>query len=529
MRIKSIELKNFKRFTDLRIDHIPETAKLVLLIGSNGSGKSSVFDAFELVNSNSMSNVKYDYYRKDDDHNITVNIESNTSTYYTDENNSKRTLTQRAFYGRTSFRQTPKLERTQLGSISNKDYESDQDRPRFYIDRDIRFENDIEKISEQIVREVFIDKSTSAEIKNTFIHPINKALQNIFDSENNRLQLIEIIPPLDGNISQINFSKGKSVIHYNYLSAGEKEIVNVLFNLLARKDKFTDTVYFLDEIDLHLNTTIQYNLLKEITENWIPENCQLWTASHSLGFIDFAKQNEEAVIIDFDDLNFDIPQVLSPQPKENLELYEIAVPKNILFNILSGKRLIVCENQNDEYYNLLGLENTIFVGVKDARETFLHVKKDSRYHSLRDRDFLSDTEIIKIQEKYPNHHILKYYDFENYIYHPDNLEELNLKGFDKEVYINEILSQKREKMHYILATLVSSRQTYEEFKTNDKLRDEEVNGIVDDFKSNDFERFYKFFDMKKQFDKSKFAALLPSKEKLVQTSWFKAQIESCLS
>lgn len=148
---------------------------------------------------------------------------------------------------------------------------------------------------------------------------------------------------------------------------------------------------------------------------------------------------------------------------------------------------------------------------------------------MRDRDFLSDTEIIKIQEKYPNHHILKYYDFENYIYHPDNLEELNLKGFDKEVYINEILSQKREKMHYILATLVSSRQTYEEFKTNDKLRDEEVNGIVDDFKSNDFERFYKFFDMKKQFDKSKFAALLPSKEKLVQTSWFKAQIESCLS
>ncbi|HEY8938080.1 MAG TPA: AAA family ATPase, partial [Cyclobacteriaceae bacterium] len=51
MKIKKIELKNFKRFNDLTIDNIPESTKLVLLIGSNGSGKSSVFDAFELFNS----------------------------------------------------------------------------------------------------------------------------------------------------------------------------------------------------------------------------------------------------------------------------------------------------------------------------------------------------------------------------------------------------------------------------------------------------------------------------------------------
>ena len=49
MRIKKIELKNFKRFTDLTISEIPESAKLVLLIGSNGSGKSCLFDAFDLL------------------------------------------------------------------------------------------------------------------------------------------------------------------------------------------------------------------------------------------------------------------------------------------------------------------------------------------------------------------------------------------------------------------------------------------------------------------------------------------------
>ncbi len=45
MKIKSIKLKDFKRFTDLTIKEIPETAKLVVMIGPNGCGKSSVFDA----------------------------------------------------------------------------------------------------------------------------------------------------------------------------------------------------------------------------------------------------------------------------------------------------------------------------------------------------------------------------------------------------------------------------------------------------------------------------------------------------
>ncbi len=45
MKIKSIKLKNFKRFTDLLIKDIPETARVVVVVGSNGSGKSSLFDA----------------------------------------------------------------------------------------------------------------------------------------------------------------------------------------------------------------------------------------------------------------------------------------------------------------------------------------------------------------------------------------------------------------------------------------------------------------------------------------------------
>ena len=45
MRIKSVTIKDFKRFTDLTVQGIPETARLIMLAGPNGSGKSSFFDA----------------------------------------------------------------------------------------------------------------------------------------------------------------------------------------------------------------------------------------------------------------------------------------------------------------------------------------------------------------------------------------------------------------------------------------------------------------------------------------------------
>jgi len=48
MHIRSVHIRTCKTFSDLIIQDLPATARLVVMIGPNGCGKSSVFDAFRI-------------------------------------------------------------------------------------------------------------------------------------------------------------------------------------------------------------------------------------------------------------------------------------------------------------------------------------------------------------------------------------------------------------------------------------------------------------------------------------------------
>ena len=68
MKIQQIHVTNLKRFTDLTIQNIPETTKLVVLVGPNGCGKTSLFEAFNHWSRfNSFGNIgEKSYYNKED-------------------------------------------------------------------------------------------------------------------------------------------------------------------------------------------------------------------------------------------------------------------------------------------------------------------------------------------------------------------------------------------------------------------------------------------------------------------------------
>jgi hypothetical protein len=547
MKITKLELKNFKRFDDLTIDltALAEPAKLVLLIGTNGSGKSSVFDAFEVMNKiarNIPFNRSDFYYRKKKAYDFEIDL---TGDFMDQSGKPSRhlssahqnTFIKSPFYGRTSFRQTPKLTRTASG-LFFVDFELGSDRPTTLIEHDNRFENDIEKISSSILTDLF-EKNSTQQIMESYINPINRALANIFGAEDGlSISLMSIKPPLDGKIAEIIFGKGNSDIPYDFLSSGEKEIFNILLDLLVRKEYFQDSVYFLDEIDLHLNTLLQKNLLKEITENWIPDNCQLWTAGHSLGFIEYANETANAAIIDFDNLNFDVPQVITPSQKNNFDIFEIAVSREFLANVFEDKRIIFSENTDTALYNNLKLKGTVFFNGQNKADVFYKAKNNPGYCGLIDRDYLTEEERTGILNDYKSLYILEYYSIENYLFHPDNLQEfykLEGKDFDKERYLSAIRTESRAVKVKLLMKVEKARESYPFYRENENdlklkaMRSGDNNEVFEQmFDDDDFEIFYKILPAKAYGTKIKERQNL-NPVSLAQTEWFKSKIEVVLT
>ncbi len=538
MRIKRIELKNFKRFSDLTISQIPQNAKLVLLIGSNGSGKSSLFDAFnwlriERCRKTTLGGTYYKKNKNEPRAKIELHdgaIIKKEGDYLFKNDNSRGAIAANNFFGRSSIRIVPEI--TEIGSSSK--INGGYDGPLSYIHHDTRFINDvtayIEKIIQELTEPVFRGESADAlQIFQKYIKPLNDSLLKIFgEDKKTTIQIAEYYGAKQNEPAKLIFKKGDSKINYDLLSHGEKQIVILLINFIVRQDYYKNSIIFIDEMDCHLNTAIQYRLLEEIVSRWIPDDSQLWTASHSLGFIDYAKDSQNSSIIDFGLLNFDFAQELKPLNKERSDIYEVALPKATIIKILKGHKLVIAENSDSKYFNIsLGEEGFLFLPANNNREVFLTTKSDKSYFGLRDRDYLRGDEIEQIQKHIPNLKILKFSTFENYIYHPQNLEEIGLVDFSKEDYLAELIRQKNEKLLEIVGEIAISRQSYIEFKDCIKNYGN-IDLISQKLQSDELEDFYQFFNMKKHFNKTYLQKFNLKTENLVQTEWFKAQIKNIL-
>ena len=535
MFITKIDLTNFKRFNNLTIDlsNLKLPPKLVLLVGSNGSGKSSIFDAFEYASAMSKDHarIETEYHAKNSnlDSNVHIWLSDNSEYHRIGNSQLKKPSDKNIFYGRSSLRQVSRL--TRAAPPQGFDPDADTDRPRFFIDRDDRFENDVPVLMQWLVRDIFrgARSDTAEALRLRYTDQLNQALLRIFgDDPATSLNLVELVPPLDGKTIDIRFKKGISEILYNLLSSGEKEVINVLLNLLVRRENFSDSVYFIDELDLHLNTALQFDLLQEIVDHWIPDSCQLWTASHSLGFIQYANQAPNAVIIDFDQLDFDQPMTLLPEQKSSLDIIEIAVPRTMLASLFRNRTPTYCENTNVAIYNLLGDDNRVFLPAKDKNDVYYSAKNNPQLQALMDRDYITDEEINHLGLKIPNLKILKLYSIENYLYHPDNIQEL-APIFDKAAWINHLQVCKTLAYDHILIGLNQARKSYKAL-SDEKVFDLNGSHIIRNcLKSDDFEKFYPFLDVKSKVDRKMLVLLNLTPHQLAQTKWFKTHIQQVLS
>jgi hypothetical protein len=120
-------------------------------------------------------------------------------------------------------------------------------------------------------------------------------------------------------------------------------------DLIIKTQEYNDTVFCIDEPELHLNTSIQRKLLFEI-EKLIPENCQLWIATHSIGFLRALQEElkDKSQILDFSEKNyFQGSQAIYPikTSRNNWQrIFNTALED--FTGLISPKRIIYCEGKD---------------------------------------------------------------------------------------------------------------------------------------------------------------------------------------
>ncbi len=533
MRIQSIHLQNFKRFTDLKIEGVPESAKLVLLIGANGSGKSSVFDALNVLQE--PWNAEDPYYQKlyTEPFNIFLKTWDGGEAFAGTRMERQSKCVDGRLFGRSSLRVIPAVTRTR---DAEKLLVNDTDRPMRFTHEDRRFNTDLTLFTSRIDRALreptFQGKAADTlEIFRSFIDPFNSSLIRVFgDSRSTTIQIQNYDNADSDKPIQLYFSKGQSMIPFDLLSHGEKQIVILLMGFAVRREQMENAIVFIDEMDLHLNTALQKTVLQEIVEHWIPDSSQLWTASHALGFIEYAQESDFAALIDLDALDFDLPQVITPAQKSRLDLVEIAVPRESLTRLFANRTIIVCEGKDHAFYNAACDDaSRLFIppgGSDNAQSVLAMARANPGYLALRDRDFLMENEIAAIRVELPNYRVLPYYSIENMLYHPENIASLEIPGFDPEEWMSEIRKWKNANP---LREIKFERGKIQELRTvqalqKAKAHDADATEIYDAFASADFKVFYPVFPQKRMTP-DYLGQFKLTKDTLARAPWFKAKVK----
>jgi AAA15 family ATPase/GTPase len=422
MKISSIKINNFKRFTDLTISEIPETARLIVLVGPNGSGKTSLFEAFNhWYKLKSYSSVgSQDYFEKKE-------CIVSTETWYENKvnvdlfNNPNAQELKGKFYFRTAYRNEPDF------TISNLQNQSDPTanvKLQTLMQNDITVSENYQRLIAQTLAGVFEtsnDTKTVEQLRNELIGKIRTSLASIFED----LNLSSIGDPLSNG--SFYFKKGVSNdFHYKNLSAGEKSVFDLVLDMIIKSSFYPDAVFCIDEPEAHMHTRLQAKVLKELFK-LTPDNSQLWISTHSIGMLKQAEELEltnpgSVVFLDFDNRDFDLTEIMKPAKIDKAiwdKFFDLAFAD--FSKLISPATIVFCEgsSQGRKYKDFDAqvygkifeskYHNTKFVSIGSSTEIenvenqsvkmLSNILKSSILIKFIDRDDKSYAETLELLEK----------------------------------------------------------------------------------------------------------------------------------
>lgn len=354
MRLKELQASEFKRFSQLVVTDIPDTVRLIVLAGPNGVGKSSFFDALRTWHwQHGAAGFSWDdsYYVKAQESEEHANQEAqnkaqNVQLLTHDELMPGVDEERKRVYVRSAFRNEPDFN---VSGFSRPGSPLEVIRVNRLIDTDASVSDNYQRLIMATIDGVFSDEiadtTTKAELRSRIIGRVSNAMRRVFPD----LILTGVGDPMAQGSFYFQKGKAKRFLYKN-VSAGEKAVFDLLLDMIIKREFFDDTLWCIDEPEVHLNTRVQGSLLGELF-NQLPEKSQLIIATHSIGFMAKARELQQTdpgavVFLDFGGHDFDQPVTLRPVVLDrDFWTRTLDVALGDLAALVAPEQIVLCEGR----------------------------------------------------------------------------------------------------------------------------------------------------------------------------------------